>query len=93
MVSTFPSLWQISFYRFLGEETSLLLFSALDMPAFRAVKLRPRKSTCRSCGTTVPRVLRQASDSNSVQSCGNLKPDWEKQGLIDGPSRISVMVR
>ncbi|KAK2463486.1 hypothetical protein APHAL10511_004572 [Amanita phalloides] len=64
---------------------SLVLFSALNLPFFRTVKLRSRKSNCVACRE--PKISKLFKDTDYIQSCGGDKPDWELLGLQPGNSR------
>lgn len=70
------------------------IYNALATPPFRTIKLRSRRATCPACGTEKggKDVVR---DTDYVQFCGGLAPDWEWEGLVDGEEgkRVDAKVR
>jgi len=75
------------------EQPSLLIYAALGVPPFRSIKLRKRRATCAACGTEGEKV-RKIEDTDYVQFCGGVRPDWETLGLNRGntESRITANV-
>ncbi|KAJ3809362.1 hypothetical protein F5876DRAFT_89476 [Lentinula aff. lateritia] len=61
---------------------TLLLFSALNVPQFRSIKLRSRKPNCPACGQQ-GQIIGSISDIDYVQFCGGATPDWETLGLVE----------
>ncbi|KAF5392183.1 hypothetical protein D9757_001370 [Collybiopsis confluens] len=61
---------------------TLTLFSALNTPQFRSIKMRSRKSTCPACGQESQKIG-AINDIDYVQFCGGATPDWESLGLAE----------
>ncbi|KAG8839503.1 Urmylation protein, partial [Serendipita sp. 405] len=62
---------------------SLLLFSALDLPPFRTVKIRSKRPQCPACGTETeggPKI----EETDYVAFCGGRPTDWETAGMTVG---------
>ncbi|GBE88449.1 Adenylyltransferase and sulfurtransferase uba4 [Sparassis crispa] len=62
---------------------SLLVFSALNTPPFRSIKLRARRPTCPACGNEGEKVGR-VEETDYVAFCGGERPDWAIRGLAQG---------
>ncbi|KAF8622564.1 hypothetical protein AX15_006912 [Amanita polypyramis BW_CC] len=62
---------------------TLVLFSALNQPLIRTVKLRARKDSCIACGGA--KASKLLNDIDYIQFCGGDRPNWEMRGLQ--PSR------
>ncbi|KAJ3817615.1 hypothetical protein EV361DRAFT_807103 [Lentinula raphanica] len=71
---------------------SLLLFSALNAPPFRSIKLRSRKPTCPACGQEGQKIG-TISEIDYVQFCGGAAPDWESLGLAETHSGQRIRVQ
>jgi adenylyltransferase and sulfurtransferase len=61
----------------------MLIFSAVGFPPFRTIKLRPRTATC-SCCSNPGQNLKSITNTDYVQFCGGLRPDWVAQGSTAG---------
>lgn len=62
---------------------SLLLFSALSLPPFRTIKIRPRRATCAACGKEGQRAGIIA-ETDYVAFCGGERPNWVVLGAQEG---------
>ncbi|KXN84563.1 Adenylyltransferase and sulfurtransferase MOCS3 [Leucoagaricus sp. SymC.cos] len=62
---------------------SMLLFSAISSPPFRSIKLRSRKADCIACGNK-DFSLSDIAETDYVQACGGLRPNWVQLGLANG---------
>ncbi|KAJ3744214.1 hypothetical protein DFH05DRAFT_1535507 [Lentinula detonsa] len=71
---------------------TLLLFSALNTPQFRSIKLRSRKPTCPACGREGQK-LGTISEIDYVQFCGGATPDWESLGLVETHPEHRIRVK
>lgn len=71
----------------------MTLFSALGTPPFRNIKLRSRKPDCVACGR-IDFCMDTVEETDYVQVCGGLRPDWIERGLVNGVAghRASVKV-
>ncbi|KAF5341982.1 hypothetical protein D9611_001680 [Ephemerocybe angulata] len=59
------------------------IYNALSTPPFRTIKLRSKREGCPACGTgALEKAL--VRDTDYVQFCGGLRPDWEHTGLAQG---------
>lgn len=74
------------------QKPSLLLFSALGSPPFRCIKLRQRKPTCNAC-SNASNLFASISNTDYVQFCGGMSPDWVIQGMAAGISRHRISAR
>ncbi|KAI0648849.1 hypothetical protein C8Q79DRAFT_998816 [Trametes meyenii] len=62
---------------------SLLMYSALNTPPFRSVKIRSRRATCPACGVEGERNG-AIEEMDYVAFCGGERPDWVSRGLVEG---------
>ncbi|PCH42613.1 hypothetical protein WOLCODRAFT_163919 [Wolfiporia cocos MD-104 SS10] len=69
---------------------SLLIYSALNTPPFRSIKLRARRATCPACGDDGAKVG-QIEETDYVAFCGGARPDWVSRGLVvEGRSDVRI---
>lgn len=61
----------------------MLLYSLLDAPSFRTVKLRSKQDNCAACGSGKGDIT-SIRDTDYVAFCGGARPDWVKSGLQEG---------
>ncbi|KAL7410661.1 hypothetical protein BDY24DRAFT_407766 [Mrakia frigida] len=75
---------------------TLLIYSALNSPPFRSIKLRKRRPTCRSCGDPSTSTILDLDTEDYVTFCGGPNVDWDAEGMVEGTGglrRAGVKVR
>ncbi|KIK62362.1 hypothetical protein GYMLUDRAFT_164496 [Collybiopsis luxurians FD-317 M1] len=71
---------------------TLTLFSALNVPQFRSIKLRSRKPSCPACGVEGQKIG-TISEIDYIQFCGGATPDWESLGLAESNLEYRIRVK
>ncbi|EGN99033.1 hypothetical protein SERLA73DRAFT_181808 [Serpula lacrymans var. lacrymans S7.3] len=74
------------------QKASMFLFSAISVPAYRAVKLRSRRKTCSACGEEDAKIG-TIEETDYVAFCGGQRPNWEERGLIDDKPGFRAKVK